>query len=321
MKVLIAEDSAVARLALETTLSSLGHEWITAEDGNVAWELFLHTAPDVVISDWLMPGIDGDELCRRVRKHEGDSYTYFILLTSLAAQAHVVRGMEAGADDYLKKPFDIDDLNARLIAAARVTALHQRLEAQQTQLEMLNQTLFEESRHDPLTRVGNRIALREQLARLTGIAERYGRDYCVAMYDVDRFKAYNDTQGHVAGDRALSAVAAALAGRVRANDGVYRYGGEEFVIVLPEQTLQTAGDATERVRTDVSALAIPHPACGVGAVVTVSAGVANLEQSDGGDFEAVLKRADLSLYRAKALGGNRIDRGLPQRPGSEVPAA
>ncbi len=319
MKVLIAEDSAVARAVLETTLSSLGHEWIAAEDGNAAWELFLDTAPDVVISDWLMPGIDGDELCRRVRSHEEGSYTYFILLTSLAAQAHVVRGMEAGADDYLKKPFDTDDLNARLIAAARVTELHRRLEAQQVQLELLNQTLFDESRHDPLTRVGNRIALREQLAQLTGIAERYGRDYCIALYDVDRFKAYNDSQGHIAGDRVLTAVAGALAGRARSGDAAYRYGGEEFVVVLPEQTLESAGDATERIRTDVCALAIPHPACGVGAVVTVSAGVAHLDPSDGGDFEAVLKRADLSLYRAKALGGNRIDRGMAS--GSEVPAA
>src|ERR1700693_1360224 len=120
MKVLIAEDSAVARVALETILSSLGHCCVVAEDGNAAWELFLRWAPDVVISDWLMPGIDGDELCRRVRAHQGASYTYFILLTSLASQAHVVRGMKAGADDYLKKPFDTDDLSGRLIAAARV---------------------------------------------------------------------------------------------------------------------------------------------------------------------------------------------------------
>ena len=238
--------------------------------------------------------------------------TYFILLTSLEAQVHVVRGMEAGADDYLKKPFDTDDLNARLISAARVTALHERLNAQQSQLETLNRTLFEESRHDPLTRVGNRIALGEQLTRLSGMAERYGHQYCVALYDVDKFKAYNDTQGHVAGDQVLTTVAAALAGRARASDAVYRYGGEEFVVVLPEQTLETAADATERIRKDVSALAIPHPACGAGAVVTVSAGVAHLERSDGGDFEAVLKRADLSLYRAKALGGNRVKRALPK---------
>ena len=312
MKVLIAEDSAVARAVLESTLSSLGYEWITAEDGDTAWQLFLREAPDVVISDWLMPGLDGDELCRRVRRHDDGAYTYFILLTSLDAQAHVVRGMEAGADDYLHKPVDIDDLQSRLIAAARVNALHGRLAAQQVELEALNRALFEESRHDPLTRVGNRMALREQLTQLSGTAERYGHDYCIAIYDVDRFKAYNDTHGHLAGDNVLSAVAGALVSGARSGDAVYRYGGEEFVVVLPAQSLETAATAAERMRDAVASLAIPHPAAGEGAVVTVSGGVAKLEQSDAGDFEAVLKRADASLYQAKAMGRNRIDISEPQ---------
>jgi two-component system cell cycle response regulator len=312
MKVLIAEDSAVARVALETTLSSLGYDCIVAEDGEAAWELFLACAPDVVISDWLMPGIDGDELCRRVREHPGPSYTYFILLTSLAAQAHVVRGMQAGADDYLKKPFDTDDLNARLIAAARVRALHERLHAQQTELEVLNMSLFEEARRDPLTHVGNRIALREQLPQLAARAERYGQTYCVALYDVDRFKLFNDTQGHLAGDHVLSAVAAAIASKSRTEDTVYRYGGEEFLVVLPEQDLEDARAATERVRAGVFALGMPHPASGVGSVVTVSAGVAQLEKADAGDFEAVLRRADVGLYRAKEHGRNHVDVSLPE---------
>lgn len=315
MKVLIAEDSDVARALIQMTLSSLGHEWIAAQDGDAAWELFQSEAPDVVISDWLMPGMNGDELCRRVRQHPGASYTYFILLTSLAAQAHVVRGMEAGADDYLKKPFETDDLNARLIAAARVTALHERLTAQQTELETLNRVLFEESRHDPLTRVGNRIALRERLTLMSGTAQRYGHAYCVALYDVDNFKTFNDTQGHLAGDRVLSAVADALGSRGRTGDTVYRYGGEEFVVIFPEQSLENAATAAERIRQEVVALAVPHPACGPGAVVTVSAGVAKLEESDNGDFEAVLKRADEALYRAKELGRNRVDVGEPTRVG------
>jgi diguanylate cyclase (GGDEF)-like protein len=313
MRVLIAEDSETARTMLERTLSSLGYECFAADDGDAAWELFLSCTPDVVISDWMMPGMDGDELCRRVREHLGVSYTYFILLTSLEAQAHVVRGMEAGADDYLKKPFDTDDLNSRLIAAARVTTLHERLNAQHTELEALNRRLFEESRCDALTRVGNRIALREHLAQLSGGAERYGHDYCVALYDVDQFKAFNDTQGHLAGDRVLRAVAGALAGRCRAGDAIYRYGGEEFLVVLPEQSLDSAAEAAERMRGDVAALAIPHPACGAGAVVTASAGVARLEQSDAGDFEAILKRADVALYRAKTFGRNRIQICSPEQ--------
>jgi diguanylate cyclase (GGDEF)-like protein len=309
MNVLIAEDSATARAMLERTLSELGHTCIVAKDGEGAWELFKSGRPEVVISDWMMPGIDGDELCRRVREYPASSYTYFILLTALDAQAHIVLGMEAGADDFLKKPFDADDLRARLIAAERVTALYERVNAQQAELKTLNERLFAESRHDPLTAVGNRIALREELALLSARATRYGHAYAVALYDVDKFKAFNDTQGHLAGDHTLRAVADALAAGCRSGDAVYRYGGEEFVVLLPEQDLESAAAATERLRSAVAALAIAHPACGTGAVVTVSAGVAELEPSDAGDFEAVLKRADLALYRAKELGRDQVSRG------------
>jgi diguanylate cyclase (GGDEF)-like protein len=297
---------------VERTLASLGYECISAEDGDAAWELFLECAPDVIISDWMMPGIDGDELCRRVRERPGASYTYFILLTSLEAQAHVVRGMEAGADDYLKKPFETDDLSSRLIAAARVTALHEQLDAQRAELEELNVRLFEESRHDPLTGVGNRIALREQLAKLSASAARYQRDYCVALCDVDSFKLFNDTQGHLAGDHVLKAVAGSFAAGCRAGDTVYRYGGEEFVVVLPEQTLESAAAGAERMRAAVTTLAIPHPASAAGSVVSLSAGVARLEQSDAGNLEAVLKRADVALYSAKELGRNRVEVSYPR---------
>jgi two-component system, cell cycle response regulator len=318
VNVLIAEDSATARELLRRAVSSLGHTCLVAEDGEAAWELFLRCHPDVVISDWMMPGIDGDELCRRVRSHPRSACTYFILLTSLDAHTHVVRGMEAGADDYLKKPFDTDDLHARLIAAARVTALHRRLEGQQSELAELNQKLFHESRHDALTGVGNRIALREQLEQLSARVTRYGHSYCIALYDVDRFKKFNDSEGHLAGDDALRAVAGALVDGCRSGDAVYRYGGEEFVVVLPEQSLETATDAAERMRADVAALAIAHPALGSDRVVTVSAGVAALERSDGGDSELVLKRADDALYRAKGLGRDRVSiSGAEAQPASD----
>jgi diguanylate cyclase (GGDEF)-like protein len=312
MKVLIADDSATARAMLERTLSMLGHDCIVADDGSSAWELFLSREPDVVISDWMMPGIDGDELCRRVREHKRAAYTYFILLTSLEAQVHVVRGMDSGADDYLKKPFDTDDLHARLIAATRITALYERLNAQQAQLEELNRRLFEQSRHDPLTGAGNRIALSEQLALLSATAARYGHDYCVVLHDVDKFKSFNDSQGHLAGDRVLKALTGALADCCRDADSVYRYGGEELLVLLPEQSLEAAAIAAERMRAAVTALAIPHPADGAGAVVTISSGVARLERSDAGDFETVLKRADVALYRAKELGRNRVQISRPE---------
>jgi two-component system cell cycle response regulator len=311
MRVLIAEDSPVARIMLERAVSALGHECILATDGSQAWDLFTRHGADVVISDWMMPGMDGDVLCRRVRESSASSYTYFILLTSLEDQDHVLEGMEAGADDYLKKPFELDDLKARLIAARRVTSLHDRLRAQQGEMEDLNRRLFQESRHDPLTGLGNRTALREQLAELNGRAARDQGAYSVVLCDVDRFKAYNDTVGHLAGDEVLRAVAGAFASERRSGDGVYRYGGEEVLVLLPDQSLDCAAVVAERLRATVEALAIPHAACGPGAVVTVSLGVAHLEQSDDGDAEAIVKRADLALYRAKDLGRNRVEIGRP----------
>jgi diguanylate cyclase (GGDEF)-like protein len=208
--------------------------------------------------------------------------------------------MEAGADDYLKKPFDADDLTARLIAAARVVRLHERLDAHRAELGALNAKLFDESRHDPLTRVGNRIALRERLEKLSSPGQRFADAYCVALYDVDQFKGYNDSEGHLAGDRALRMVADALAGNARTGDAVFRYGGDEFVMVLPSQPLGAARAATGRMREHVAALAIPFPARGPDAIVTATAGVARLEHCDGNDFEAVLRRADAALYSAKA---------------------
>jgi two-component system, cell cycle response regulator len=309
MRVLIADDSAAARAVLERALIGLGHECQVASDGDAAWELFRRHPAEVVISDWMMPGLDGDELCRRVRDHSENTYPYFILLTSLEDHGHVLQGMQAGADDYLKKPFHLDDLKARLIAAARVTELHERLSAQQAELEQLNESLFRQSRTDPLTGVGNRIALAEQLAQLIKQAERHGHTYSVALFDVDFFKSYNDTCGHLAGDDVLRRIAAALAEACRGRDVVYRYGGEEMLVLLPDQPLEKAAVAAERLRRGIQMLAIPHAARGEGGVVTASAGVAQLEGSDGEEFDAILRRADEALYRAKELGRNRIELG------------
>jgi two-component system cell cycle response regulator len=308
MRILIADDSAVARLLLQRALAKLGHEFTVAEDGARAWQHFERGGADLVISDWMMPGMNGDELCRRIRGTSAGSYTYIVLLTSLEDKTHVLEGMEAGADDYLTKPFDLDDLRARLIAAARVTALHAKVAAQQEELERLNTKLFSDSRRDALTGIGNRLAQGEELARLSARATRYGHTFCVALFDVDHFKGYNDGCGHLAGDAALQAVAGALAQSCRSGDELFRYGGEELLVVLPEQDLAGAALAGERLRAAVEALALPHPNEDQ-AFVTVSVGVAQRESTDEGDCEVLLKRADAALYRAKNLGRNRVEIG------------
>ena len=207
MRILIVDDSPTPRLILRRELEGLGHECLAAEDGNQALETFRVSAPDVIVSDWMMPGMDGDELCRQVRSDPGAPYVYFILLTSLDDPASVIKGMEAGADDHLAKSFERDDLQTRLIAAERVTGLHQRLAAQQVELERLNAILQQDSRRDHLTGLGNRLRQDEDLAVLAGRAQRYGHGFSVVLFDVDRFKAYNDTAGHPAGDDVLRAVA------------------------------------------------------------------------------------------------------------------
>ena len=312
MRILIVDDSPTPRLILRRELEGLGHECIVAEDGNQALEAFRTAAPDVIVSDWMMPGMDGDELCRRVRADPAAPYVYFILLTSLDDPASVIRGMEAGADDHLAKSFRHDDLQTRLIAAERVTGLHHRLAAQQEELERLNAILSQDSRRDHLTGLGNRRRQDEDLALLVSRAERYGQGFSVVLFDVDRFKAYNDTAGHQAGDEVLRIVAGALAQQCRTGDTIYRYGGEELLAVLPGQGLEGATIAAERMRQAVESLAVEHPGLGsTPGLVTISGGVAEYSKDDGGDVGSLLKRADEVLYEAKNGGRNRIEVASP----------
>jgi two-component system, cell cycle response regulator len=313
MKILIADDSPTPRLLLKRELERLGHECLVAEDGLQAWETFQGSGVDAVISDWMMPGLDGDELCRRVRADRDAPYAYFVLLTSLDDKRHVVAGMEAGADDYLTKPFGHEDLETRLVAAARVSALHRQIAAQQAELQRLNQMLFDDSRRDSLTGLRNRRSQDEELQTLVQRSERYGDCFCVALFDVDRFKAFNDSAGHLAGDGVLRTVAATLASECRGGDAVFRYGGEEMLLVMPAQTLETALIAANRMRSAIEALAVPHPGLGPGGTVTVSAGVASFESGRGDDVESLLARADAALYEAKEGGRNRVEVGARAR--------
>lgn len=305
MKILIAEDSASSRMVIERALISLGHECITAENGAQAWEDFQGSDVEVIISDWMMPGMDGDELCRRVRAHPTAPYAYFIILTSLEGRNHVINAMRAGVDDYLTKPFDDDELEARLIAAARVTELHHRLARQGEELERLNAKLFEDSRRDHLTELGNRQRLDEDLQQWTTRAVRYGHVFSIALLDIDRFKRYNDTFGHQAGDEVLQSVATALLRECRHGDVAYRYGGEELMIAFAGQALEPAKMAAERMRRAVEAMRIPSGASG-SELVTVSVGVAEFGAVDAGSFSRLLARADTALYAAKQSGRNRV---------------
>lgn len=298
LRVLIADDDLVTRRILQVSVQRLGHDCVLAEDGERAWQLYTSQPVDVVISDWTMPGLDGLELCRRVRQLGKAAYTYFVLLTANEHKHQFLAGMEAGADDYLRKPPDPDELKVRMITAARITALHQQLSKQNAELERLNSALFDQGRTDPLTGIGNRLRMQEDLSQLWSRANRHPAHwFCIALCDVDHFKRYNDTAGHQAGDDVLATVARTLVSSTRGGDSVYRYGGEEFLVMLPEPMAASAVIGMNRLREAVKGLALPHPGLLAPAVVTISVGVAAC--AAGKSLDQVIHESDIALYVAK----------------------
>jgi diguanylate cyclase (GGDEF)-like protein len=228
-----------------------------------------------------------------------------LFLTARSDLPDRVEGLDAGADDYLAKPLDREQLQVRLIAASRVNSLHRQLNEQKAELEKLNRELFAMSRRDPLTRLGNRLRLREDLETLGAQARRYGHRYCAMLCDVDFFKAYNDTHGHLAGDEVLTRVAEVISEHLRGGDMAYRYGGEEFLIILPEQSLESSASTADRLRRAVEDLRIPHEKNAPG-VATISVGVAALSAGEPKSTDDLLREADEALYRAKESGRNRV---------------
>jgi two-component system cell cycle response regulator len=304
VRILIAEDDAASRLILEAALTGLGHEVVAATDGEQAWQLFQSEKVEAIISDREMPGLNGVDLCRRIRGSDGGKYIYFIFLTSVDDKVGAAEGIRAGADDYLMKPLNRHELEARLMVASRITELYRELANQQFELKRLNSQLFRQARIDGLTQVGNRLKMREDLNLLVARVAEQGESFCAVMCDVDHFKLYNDEYGHLQGDEVLKQVASTLVQGCRPNDEVYRYGGEEFLLVMPEQSIETACAIAERHRARIEQLAIPNigsPAT----TVTISAGVAAMTTTRP-SIKEWLEDADGALYRAKQLGRNRV---------------
>jgi diguanylate cyclase (GGDEF)-like protein len=298
MKVLVADNDLVSRVVIQQSVEGLGHQCAVADDEDQAWSLFGDFRPDVLITAWMLPGTTCLDLCRRVRADSDTSYTYIILSTSLVGRNDVLEGLEAGADDYLTRPVDLFVLETRLVAARRVTSLHAELARYRAELAGRAST-------DPLTQLPNQHTLGEDLRTVHARSQRYRRSYSVVMCDVDWFRAYHETYGHLAGDKALRAVAATLAGDTRQGDGVYRYGSEGFVLVLPEQTETTALIAGERARRAVQDLGMHHAVAPAG-VVTVSVGIAAYEPGDDTTADVLLTKAENALYAAKSAGRNRV---------------
>jgi two-component system cell cycle response regulator len=305
VRILVAEDDTASRLILEAALAGLGHEIITATNGEQAWQMFQSEKVEAIISDREMPGMNGVELCRRVRESDGGKYIYFIFVTSISERGEVAEAIRLGADDYLTKPLNRHELEARLMVASRITELYKELANQRVELEQLNSQLFRQARVDGLTQVGNRLKMREDLNILFARVAEQGESFCAVMCDVDYFKPYNDEYGHLQGDEVLKKVARTLVQGCRPNDEIYRYGGEEFLLVIPEQSIDAACTVAERHRARIEQLAIPNIGS-PGTIVTISAGVASINPSSRPSIKEWLERADAAPYRAKQLGRNRV---------------
>lgn len=299
MRILIAEDEIVSRRLLAAALTKMGHEVVAAANGAEAWEVLQGEDIGLVIADWMMPEVDGLELVRRIRTRGDAPYTYVILLTSRSDMSDLVAGMEAGADDYIRKPFHRDELMVRIKAGQRVITLER-------ELALKNKRLDELAKIDGLTGLYNRRSFDEDLANRHDQSRRFAHAYSLAMIDIDHFKAYNDLFGHEAGDNALRTVARALRESTRAIDRVYRYGGEEFVVLLLETRLEGALVLGERLRQGIEDLSLPHPGNPPAGVVTISIGVATYYPSEGSSPEEILRSADQALYQAKEEGRNRL---------------
>ena len=299
MRILIAEDDPVSRRLLEVTLGKSDYEVVSCSDGAAAWEALQQTgAPSVslAILDWMMPGMDGLEVCRKVRKQAAEPYIYLLLLTAKSQKVDVIAGLEAGADDYLTKPFHANELRMRLRAARRILELHE-------ELIRVREELRERATHDSLTRLWNREAICGILQRELDRVKRADVPLGIIMADIDYFKRINDTYGHLAGDAVLREAAHCMSMVVRPYDGIGRYGGEEFLLVLPDCDEAGAVALAERVRESIEADAM---VLAEGMVpITFSLGVATSKVAQ--EPEALIGAADTALYRAKNNGRNRVE--------------
>jgi two-component system cell cycle response regulator len=297
MKVLIADDSATSRALLRSVLTRWGYEIVSAVNGAEAWEeLSKPDAPALAILDWEMPHMTGPEVCRRVRENLREPYTYILLLTGKGSKGETVEGLDAGADDYVVKPFDEHELQVRLRAGKRIVDL-------QMDLLRAREELRERANKDLLTMLPNRSAIFTALERELSRCHRDHRTVGVILLDIDHFKKINDTYGHFAGDAVLRETAARLRGNMRPYDHVGRYGGEEFLVVLPNCDLEQAAHQAERMRTKLNASSMIVD----GAEMRVSASF-GATVSDGSERspDLFVRVADEALYKAKASGRNCV---------------
>jgi two-component system, cell cycle response regulator len=311
MQALVVDDSAVYRKLIGDHLRSWGFGVTLAETGSEAWRILEKPdAPKLALLDWVLPDIDGIELCRRIRKAGSSGpYVYVILLTSNEGRQNMLDALQAGADDYLVKPFDDLELKARLLVGKRILDL-------QEQLVSARESMRHAATHDSLTGLMNRGEIVGMLQRELERAHRERTPVGVILGDADYFKSVNDTLGHLFGDEALREIGRRLRAQLRVYDGVGRFGGEEFLMVLPNCDLPNALQRANQLRESVAAAPVFYS--GEERLITMSMGVAVSARDGKNEVEGLLNQADAGLYAAKEKGRNRIEHFTG--PGKKDPA-
>ena len=298
MRILIAEDDIISLRFLESWVRKWGDEVVPVSNGKAAWELLQEDhAPRLALLDWVMPGMDGLEICSRLRTQTDRPYTYVILVTARSEAEDIIRGLEAGADDYVSKPVKPLELRARLQTGRRILALQEQLLAAQRELRI-------KATRDFLTGLWNRQAIVEMLERELQRAAREGTSVGVILADLDHFKRINDTHGHQTGDAVLCETANRMRGALRQCDWIGRYGGEEFLVVLPGCNYPEGLRSAERVRQALAAT--PFDLATGSLTVTTSMGMTTTRGRVAVGADQLLDRADRALYEAKNRGRNRV---------------
>ena len=309
MRILIADDNGVSRRILEASLNKWDYDVVSVCDGREAWNVLQNdSAPRLAILDWEMPELTGLEVCSRVRHQAREAYTYILLLTSKNEKKDLIEGMNAGADDYIAKPFDQQELHVRLRAGQRIIDL-------QDDLLEAREALRQQATHDSLTGLKNRATIVEILQSEMSRSERQQSGLGVVIVDLDMFKSVNDTYGHAAGDAVLRECARRMAACIRSYDSIGRYGGEEFLIVLPGCDRRCTQAQAERMLGVICGE--PIGINGGSLRITASLGATNMVA--GLDADKLVQVADDALYRAKRNGRNRVEFVDPVTYAAEAP--